>query len=130
MRTLVDLRPLACRGRRASASILPMRGCSRVLGISALVLLSVCAGACQRSTTRASAATTAGGETAKQAPDDGRREMTWEEYYVDVEQRARRAGGVVMWFNPPRLARRPAPAIPPGSTPTGGPPLSGPMPTR
>ena len=114
-----------------------MRGCNRAAGIALIMLLGVCAPACQRSTSRASAAgasgeAASGGETADANPaqQNGRREMTWDEYYRDVEQRAHRSGGFVMWCNPPRLARRPAPQVPPGSTPMGGAPLSGPVPNR
>ena len=36
------------------------------------------------------------------------REMTWAEYYMDVEERAWRRGGRVIWVDPPRVdkARR------------------------
>lgn len=33
------------------------------------------------------------------------RAMTWHEYYCDVERRTKRAGGFVMWLNPPKPER-------------------------
>jgi xanthine dehydrogenase iron-sulfur cluster and FAD-binding subunit A len=52
---------------------------------------------------------------------DARREMTWEEYYVDVERRARRKGGFVMWLNPPRPVRPTSGSPPPGIVHHGAP---------
>lgn len=47
--------------------------------------------------------------------------MTWDEYYADVEQRARRAGGFVMWFHPPRPIRRAPDSAAPGNEALTGP---------
>jgi hypothetical protein len=33
------------------------------------------------------------------------RAMTWHEYYCDAERRTKRAGGFVMWLNPPKPER-------------------------
>ena len=35
------------------------------------------------------------------------REMTWPEYYMDVESRAWRRGAVVIWIEPPRVSKAP-----------------------
>ena len=35
------------------------------------------------------------------------REMTWPEYYMDVESRAWRRGAVVIWIEPPRVGKAP-----------------------
>ncbi len=103
-------------------------------------LALTCAVGCARTETSASAAS-AGGEAGSQsnghaAPTassasaasetgpDARREMTWEEYYVDVERRARRKGGFVMWLNPPRPVRPTSGSPPPGIVHHHGAPLS------
>jgi hypothetical protein len=39
------------------------------------------------------------------AADSRWREMTWAEYYMDVEERAWRRGGRVIWIEPPRVKR-------------------------
>jgi hypothetical protein len=100
----------------------------RVSWLLSLALLSACSASSGRSESPASAASAGSERAARPARESTRHarreEMTWEEYYVDVEQRARRAGGVVMWFNPPRPTRRanePRPAEP---AQTGGAPLS------
>jgi len=106
----------------------------RASWLCSLALLSACAASPGHSESSASAAS-AGRETERAArPDatqpgerarDARRdEMTWEEYYVDVERRARRSGGFVMWFNPPRPMRRASEPAPAGAAPSGGAPLS------
>jgi len=38
------------------------------------------------------------------SPQSRWREMTWWEYYREVEDRAWRRGGVVIWVEPPRVA--------------------------
>jgi hypothetical protein len=93
--------------------------------LCSLALVFACGGSAGRSQPGASAASS-GGER-QSAGDGARREPTWEEYYVDVERRARRSNGYVMWFNPPRLSRRTSQPVPAGApAPAGGAPLSGP----
>jgi hypothetical protein len=38
-------------------------------------------------------------------PDSRWRQMTWAEYYLDVESQAWRRGGRVIWIEPPRVSR-------------------------
>ena len=98
--------------------------------MGALALLWGCA---SRADAPAGSAASAGGEANASAQAESaaqrRREMTWDEYYRDVEQRAHRAGGFVMWFNPPRPVRRAAQTGPDSAAPpvqgAPGAPLSG-----
>jgi hypothetical protein len=92
---------------------------SRAGWLWSLALLSACTIGCARAKTTSASAASSGGEAGTQAGGDARaggavretvpgarREMTWDEYYFDVEQRARRKGGFVMWLNPPRPVHR------------------------
>ena len=93
---------------------------SRVPPYLLIALLVSCARSA-RSEASVSAAS-AGGESRARGSlraDRRPREMTWDEYYVDVEQRAQRAGGFVRWFNPPRPIRRPAQSVGPDPTVDG-----------
>jgi hypothetical protein len=94
-----------------------LRFIARALLFAALVVvLNACASGRAPAPTSGSAADTlsSGNESAAQARNHrafrhslrARREMTVREYYYDVEQRTARAGGFVMWFNPPRGVRR------------------------
>jgi hypothetical protein len=103
----------------------------RACWLWSLALLSACGDrpSAEPEASAASAGSERGASAANVAPAtlrDARREMTWEEYYVDVEQRARRKGGFVMWMNPPRPTRRQGQAPGQSTAPTGGgAPLSG-----
>jgi hypothetical protein len=111
---------LVCRGRACWLWLLAL----------SLAVLSACADrpSAEPEASAASAGSERGAPAANVAPalHDAPREMTWEEYYVDVEQRARRKGGFVMWMNPPRPIRRADQAPAQSAAPTGGgAPLSG-----
>jgi hypothetical protein len=97
--------------------------------LSALLLASLATtSACAHAPAPApGSAAAADGDRARQHSLRARREMTWNEYYSDVEQRTRRAGGFVMWFNPPAPIRRVASATEPANQPPGEAPVLTPM---
>jgi hypothetical protein len=53
--------------------------------------------------------------------DSRAREVTWAQYYTEVEQRVRQRGGMVIWINPPRTIAR---AVPPSNATTAADPRS------
>ena len=99
---------------------------SRALLLAALVIASACAHAPAPAPATGSAAGSADERAARHSLR-ARREMTWNEYYSDVEQRTRRAGGFVMWFNPPAPIRRVASAAEPPRQQPGEAPVMTPM---
>jgi hypothetical protein len=93
---------------------------SSVLFAGATVLLQVgCAAHTSKPAEHAKTSPPAAGtEVADaKAPESNRaasrvREVTWAEYYTEVEQRVRQHGGMVIWINPPPAI---APAVPPSN---------------
>jgi hypothetical protein len=80
-----------------------MRVCSARLGLSAMCACAIAACASrgtppQHATTRADSR-----PCAADTDTDKYREMTWNEYYAQINERAWSRGIMVIWINPPQV---------------------------
>ena len=102
-----------------------LRGRSLLVALLLLALLPACSGRGTTAAPAADARDAAGGCASASEPRSGNkrsrfREMTWEEYYTEVRERAWRNAATIIWITPPNVRRRrPEPAATTSSASSG-----------